>query len=104
TLFRSKESDKEQTKSILKHMLASNLPVTKSVFEALMSQNEKGFTNQIHQLQQLLLQKSSQTPPEQNVSNLIKQLTGTRLNNTNKIGREILLDVSAQRKEFFKAL
>lgn len=103
-LILEKESDKEQTKSILKHMLASNLPVTKSVFEALMSQNEKGFTNQIHQLQQLLLQKSSQTPPEQNVSNLIKQLTGTRLNNTNIIENEILLDVSAQRKEFFKAL
>ena len=103
-LILEKESDKEQTKSILKHMLAGNLPVTKSVFEALMSQNERGFTNQIHQLQQLLLQKSSQTPPEQNVLNLIKQLTGTRLNNTNIIENEILLDVSAQRKEFFKAL
>src|SRR5699024_10471908 len=55
-LILEKESDKEQTKSILKHMLAGNLPVTKSVFEALMSQNE------------------------------------------------ILLDVSAQQKEFFKAL
>ena len=103
-LILEKESDKEQTKSILKHMLAGNLPVTKSVFEALMSQNERGFTNQIHQLQQLLLQKSSQTLPEQNVLNLIKQLTGTRLNNTNIIENEILLDVSAQRKEFFKAL
>src|SRR5699024_12147469 len=102
-LILEKESDKEQTKSILKHMLAGNLPVTKSVFEALMSQNERGFTNQIHQLQQLLLQKSSQTPPEQNVLNLIKQLTGTRLNNTNIIENEILLDVSAQQKEFFKA-
>jgi len=103
-LILEKESDKEQTKSILKHMLAGNLPVTKSVFEALMSQNERGFTNQIHQLQQLLLQKSSQTLPEQNVLNLIKQLTGTRLNNTNIIENEILLDVSAQQKEFFKAL
>src|SRR5699024_3224649 len=103
-LILEKESDKEQTKSILKHMLAGNLPVTKSVFEALMSQNERGFTNQIHQLQQLLLQKSSQTLPEQNVLNLIKQLTGTRLNNTNIIENEILLDVSAQQMEFFKAL
>src|SRR5699024_5867686 len=103
-LILEKESYKEQTKSILKHMLAVNLPVTKSVFEALMSQNEKGFTNQIHQLQHLLLQKQNQTPLEQNVSNLIKQLTGTRLSNTNIIENEILLDVSAQQQDFFKAL
>lgn len=99
-----KETNKEQAKHILKRMISVNLPITNSVFEALSSQGKNIFTKQLLILNELLNQNTYPTLLEQNISSRIEQLIGTPLGSVKKIEREILLELSTNRKLFFNAL
>lgn len=96
--------DKEHAQQTLKRMLVANLPITKSVLDALMSQGKNQLANQLQQLQQNLTQQVSLSPFEQYVSNYIKQLIGLPSNTTQVVENEVLFDMTTNKTTFFNAL
>src|SRR5699024_11498077 len=89
--------DKEHAQQTLKRMLVANLPITKSVLDALMSQGKNQLANQLQQLQQNLTQQVSLSPFEQYVSNYIKQLIGLPSNTTQVLENEVLFDMTTNK-------
>src|SRR5690625_1044587 len=96
--------DKEHAQQTLKRMLVANLPITKSVLDALMSQGKNQLANQLQQLQQNLTQQVSLSTFEKYVSNYIKQIIGLPSKTTKIYVNEEIIYIKISKNTIFNVL
>lgn len=99
-----KESNKDQARNTLKNMLTADLPITKSIFDALNTQGKSDFTEQLKLLQNLLNQQSNHTALELRAGSRIEQIVGPLLTIDEMIEKELLSSVSKKQESLFNAL
>ncbi|MFB4167514.1 hypothetical protein [Virgibacillus sp. JSM 102003] len=93
--------NKFQAHQILKEMIASRLPITDSVYQALAAKNTNGITDQMKSLLQQLRQDTNQTKLHQHMINRLSQLTERP---SNQLVKQIISQASNNNQQLFNVL
>lgn len=97
-------SEQDGMRYVLKEMIAANLPLTRSVFQAMASLNQNAFSDQLHILKNMLTQKTNLTTSEKKLLNVINQLIGSPFNTGDTLSHEILAEIREEKPYVFNAL
>lgn len=90
--------------SLIKDMIASRIPLTQAVYDALNVSEKNMFSNQLNSLLESLVSKGKLTESERNLMQMIKQITERPLSSDKAIIKQINNELSTNRQSLFNAL
>lgn len=89
---------------ILKEMIIQRLPITESVFQALVAKNTTEFSSRLKTIIQQLEQQQNPSDLQLNLLNRLRQMIGIPQTNQLKVITQIIAEANSNNQEFFNAL